>query len=50
MKYHVIEHWDRAVFLELVNRHLAQGWQLVGGVAISDNSVTRWWAQAVVKP
>ena len=50
MKYQVIKSYDLDMFTAFVNSALADGWRLVGGVAVSTPEAQRvLYAQALVK-
>jgi hypothetical protein len=39
---------DSDELIELVNRYIAEGWEPLGGIAISSDS--QWFSQAMIRP
>jgi hypothetical protein len=54
MKYKILSGSEPNELVEYVNKHLAAGWQLQGGIAfqviVVDDDYTRTFYQAMVKP
>lgn len=49
MKYEIISRDDQAALMEAVNEYLSAGWELQGGVSVTNLNEIVLWAQALVK-